>query len=123
MANFAQIGGVAGGAAIGALLRAGAMQWLSGNSLVALLAVNSMGCMLAGMVLAWALAKDSTLYAFAVIGVLGGFTTYAGVVLQALERMATDGWLQCVAVLVLHGVSCGIAAVFGYRLLLHFHPA
>ena len=112
-----QIGGIALGAALGALARAWILQAFPAMQTAMLLSVNAAGCLLAGAALAWSLDRAGAGYTFAVIGVLGGFTTYSGLLVQALDRFAAGSLYSALGLVLVHALVCTLAAFAGYTLL------
>lgn len=117
--NATQIGvlaAVAGGGAVGALLRFGLSASLNSGAFPwGTMAVNLSGCFVAGLLVAAALRPGASpvgMRAFLLTGVLGGFTTLSTFSLDTLELLAAGRWAAGCANLAVNGVgSLGAAAL------------
>lgn len=96
MATVLQAAAVAGGAAVGALLRWGAGLALNGawgGFPLGTLLVNCLGGGLIGVALVWfARAPDATLQLLLVTGLLGGFTTFSSFSAESLGLLQRGQW-------------------------------
>lgn len=114
---------VAGGGAIGAVLRHGVTQislrLLGPNFPWGTLAVNVVGCFAMGLFVAWLVGREphpTALRAFLAVGVLGGFTTFSAFALDVvmLYREKTvivaAGYLAASVIFSIGGLVLGLAA-------------
>jgi CrcB protein len=111
---------VAGGAAIGALLRWGTGLWLnplwSGFPL-GTLAVNLVGGLLIGMALVVLRPLPGDLgWLFFVTGVLGGFTTFSAFSAESLGLLQRGQWAMAAGHAAAHGLGALAAAAGGLAL-------
>jgi len=111
---------VAGGGAIGTLLRFGlqtvSFHHLSPSFPYGTLFVNWTGCFLAGFF--GAMILPSFLYhphfkLFLFVGVLGGFTTYSGFAFETWTLANDQEWLSACINLFLHVFGCFAALIGG----------
>ena len=89
-----QVAIVAFGGAAGSLLRYGVQKLLNAAFPFGTLAVNIVGCFLAGWLLALA-AKELNLYfyLFLMTGFCGGFTTFSAFSVESLQLIIAGRWL------------------------------
>jgi len=116
---------VALGGAIGAILR-----YLTGlitiqavgksNVLTGTVIVNSLGCLLAGILLGWITAIDHPgvgIMLFLTVGILGSYTTFSTFSLE-ISRLLKESWSELITYLFLQMVlAIGLAAL-GYMITL-----
>jgi fluoride exporter len=111
---------VAGGAAIGALMRWGTGLWLNplwGGFPLGTLAVNVVGGLLIGMALVLLRPLPGDLgWLFAVTGVLGGFTTFSAFSAESLGLLQRGHWALAAGHAVAHMVGALLAAGAGLAL-------
>ena len=104
------------GGFIGAALRYIVSTWLSQFTRFAFplgtFAVNFIGCTLLGIFVGLGLGKTITLplREFAVIGILGGFTTFSAFGLESFE-MLQAGQFKMTAIYVLGSIVLGISGI------------
>ena len=104
------------GGFIGASLRYIASTWFSQfprfGFPLGTLAVNFIGCILLGIFVSLGLDKTTTLplREFAVIGILGGFTTFSAFGLESFE-MLQAGQFKMTAIYVLGSIVLGISGI------------
>ena len=115
-----QILAIAGGGAVGAVLR----YWMS-NGIYALsgrgfpygtLAVNVLGSLLMGFLFVWLLERmvdGVALRAFLLIGLLGGFTTFSTFSLETITLIESGQLFRAVLNALLSVVLCVAAAGLG----------
>ena len=107
---------VGAGGFIGASLRYLTSTWLSQFNLfgfpVGTFSVNFIGCTLLGIFVGLGLGKTTTLplREFAVIGILGGFTTFSAFGLESFE-MLQAGQFKMTAIYVLGSIVLGISGI------------
>jgi CrcB protein len=108
---------VAGGAAIGALMRWGAGLWLNpvwGGFPLGTLAVNVVGGFAIGMALVLLRPLPGDLgWLFAVTGVLGGFTTFSAFSAESLGLLQRGQWGLAAGHAAAHGLGALAAAAAG----------
>jgi len=121
-AAFAQILAVAAGGAAGTLLRHGANLLLPKAAQhpfsLATLAVNTLGCLLAGVVIAWLEQRqvDEIWRLLLLTGVLGGLTTFSAFGVDLLHLLRAGRWGWMLATVSAH-VGLGLVAiVLGWKL-------
>jgi len=107
---------VGAGGFIGAALRYITSTWFTQFSRfgfpLGTLAVNFIGCTLLGLIIGFGLGKTTTLplREFAVIGILGGFTTFSTFGLESFE-MLQAGQFKMTAIYVLGSIVLGISGI------------
>lgn len=120
---MSQILAIAGGGAIGAVLR----YWVSNSTYDLMgkefpygtLVVNVAGSLLMGFLAIWLLERTfggSTLRAFLLIGLLGSFTTFSAFSLETLNLMENGQLLSALSNALLSLVLCVLAAGLGVML-------
>lgn len=125
---WAQMAAVAVGGAGGALLRHAINLMLprSAQSVfsISTLVVNVVGCLLAGLLLAWITQRNAGDFwrALLLTGLMGGFTTFSALGLDMLALVRSERWLW-LAMLVIAHVGLGLAAVVaGWRVGVSLWP-
>ena len=120
MAAMNQLLAIAGGGALGALLRywvSGATYALIGNAfLYGTLLVNVAGSLIMGFLYIWLLERmlaGSALRAFLLIGLLGAFTTFSTFSVETLNLMESGHLMRAASNAVLSVVLCVGAAALG----------
>jgi len=111
---------IALGGALGAVLRALATWAVPAGRLPwATLLVNVVGSFLIG----WVIARpgitahwSSHGYAFMVVGICGGFTTFSSFSWQTFELLETGHWFEAGLNIVLSVILCLLATWLGWRL-------
>jgi CrcB protein len=118
-----QILAIAGGGAVGAVLR----YWVS-NGVYAFsgrgfpygtLAVNVLGSLVMGFLFVWLLERlsnDLTLRAFLLIGLLGAFTTFSTFSVETLSLIESGQLARALANVLVSVVLCIAAAALGVLL-------
>lgn len=117
---MSQILAIAGGGAIGAVLR----YWVSNSAYDLLgknfpygtLVVNVVGSLLMGFLAIWLLERTfggTALRAFLLIGLLGSFTTFSAFSLETLNLMENGQLLRALSNALLSVVLCVLAAGLG----------
>jgi CrcB protein len=114
---------IAGGGAIGAMLRHGvsvaSLRLLGPNFPWGTLTVNIVGCFAMGAIIVWLAAREpnpNALRAFLTVGLLGAFTTFSAFALDAVTLyrekaiVAAAGYLAASVVLSVGGLLAGMAA-------------
>jgi fluoride exporter len=117
---FAAGSAVAGGAALGALLRWAAGLWLNprwhGFPLGTLF-VNAVGGLLIGVALVWLQARPNEyLRLFALTGVLGGFTTFSAFSAESLVLLQRGQLTLALVHTLVHVAGSLACAVLGFAL-------
>lgn len=114
---------VAGGGALGALLRYGATvsvaRWLPGAFPWGTLAVNVAGSLLMGIAVVLLTERGLLTPAwrtFVTVGLLGGFTTFSAFSLDALNLLGQGALLRAGAYVLVSVVICIAAAALGVLL-------
>ncbi len=111
---------VAGGAAIGALLR-----WGAGSALNALWAgfplgtwlVNCIGGLAIGMAVVWfARTPDELARLFVITGLLGGFTTFSAFSAESLDLLQRQQWGMALLHSLAHLLGALACTALGYAL-------
>ena len=120
LALWAQVLAVAGGAALGALLRWLAGLWLNaqwaGFPLGTLL-VNGVGGLLIGMALvAFERSPNELLRLLLVTGFLGGLTTFSAFSVESLLLLQRGHWALAVGHTLAHVLGALTCAALGYRI-------
>jgi fluoride exporter len=114
-----QVAAVAGGAAVGALLRWGAALALNGRWAgfpLGTLAVNTVGGLLIGAALAVFERQPNELVRLLVVtGFLGGFTTFSAFSVESLLMLQRAQWALATLHAVAHVVGSLACAALGYR--------
>ncbi len=120
MATLPQLSLVFLGGAIGGAARYGSMRlgtWLGGRASTALVFVNLVGCVAAGI--AAALVRDPDAQRVLIGGFLGGYTTFSAVALECTSRGADRRrpWIDAALsiVLALPAFQLGFLAAGGER--------
>jgi CrcB protein len=120
---MSQIFAIAGGGAVGAVLRywvSNAVYALSGRGFpYGTLAVNVIGSMVMGFLFVWLLERMSnelTLRAFLLIGLLGAFTTFSTFSVETLNLIEAGQLGRAVANVLVSVVLCVSAAAIGVML-------
>jgi fluoride exporter len=116
---------VALGGAIGAILRyltgliiirtVGKSQVLTGTVIA-----NSLGCLLAGILLGWITAVDHPgdgIVLFLTVGILGSYTTFSTFSLE-ISRLLKESWSELVTYLFLQVIVAIGLAILGYIITL-----
>jgi CrcB protein len=123
---WAQVGAVATGAAVGALLRWWAALWLnkSGAGLpLGTLLVNCLGGLLIGMLMVWfERVPNEVLRLLLVTGFLGGLTTFSTFSGESLALLQRGDWGWALAHTLAHTLGSLACAALGFvaaRALLH----
>jgi len=82
------------------------------------LAVNVLGCLLAGLVWGWFEARGASAAsrAFVLVGFLGAFTTFSALMMDTGDLARAGGWLQAGGWLMLQNML-GLSAMAGGVLL------
>lgn len=117
---MSQILAIAGGGAIGAVLR----YWVSNSAYDLMgkdfpygtLVVNVVGSLLMGFLAIWLLERTfggTALRAFLLIGLLGSFTTFSAFSLETLNLMENGQLLRALSNALLSVVLCVLAAGLG----------
>jgi CrcB protein len=114
---------IAGGGAVGAVLRYWVSNWVytfSGKGFpYGTLAVNVLGSLLMGFLFVWLLERLSnelTLRAFLLIGLLGAFTTFSTFSIETLNLIETGQLARALANVLLSVALCLAAASLGVLL-------
>jgi fluoride exporter len=114
---------IAGGGAVGAVLRYWVSNWVytfSGRGFpYGTLAVNVLGSLVMGFLLVWLLERLSnelTLRAFLLIGLLGAFTTFSTFSVETLNLIETGQLARALANVLLSVALCLAAAALGVLL-------
>lgn len=117
---------IAGGGALGAMLRFGLGRWVQGSAALAFpvgtLAVNVLGSLAMGLLYVWALeraawAPEVRLFLFT--GILGGFTTFSAFSLETIMLMEEGMAARAALNVLLSVVLCLGAAWVGLQLARH----
>ncbi|MCS6802445.1 MAG: fluoride efflux transporter CrcB [Chloroflexota bacterium] len=110
---------IAGGAAIGAVLRylvvTHTAAWLGGAFPYGTLIVNATGAFALGLIAEWIGAHasvDPHVRLFFVTGVLGGYTTFSSYAWEALELTQSGLWLRA----LLYAAASNVAGFIGVAL-------
>jgi CrcB protein len=118
-----QIAAIAGGGAVGAVLRYWVSNWvyaLSGRGFpYGTLAVNVLGSLVMGFLFVWLLERlsnDLTLRAFLLIGLLGAFTTFSTFSVETLNLIESGQLARALVNVLLSVVLCLAAAALGVLL-------
>ena len=107
---------VAVGGALGALARYGLGTWVRSMSgwafPVGTMTVNLLGCLLLGLTVSWmdAVSLSQTARRFAVIGVLGAFTTFSTYTLETMILIEQRFWIRA-AFYALGSLGLGVLAM------------
>ncbi|NUZ06241.1 fluoride efflux transporter CrcB [Piscinibacter koreensis] len=116
-----QVAAVAGGAAVGALLRWGAALALNGRWTgfpLGTLTVNVIGGLLIGAALAvFERQPNDLLRLLVVTGFLGGFTTFSAFSVESLLMLQRQEWVLALLHTVAHVAGSLACAAIGYRLI------
>jgi CrcB protein len=117
---WASILAVAGGSAVGALLRWAAGLWLNGRWAgfpLGTLAVNCVGGLLIGLALAWfEHMPDELLRLLLVTGFLGGLTTFSAFSVESLLLLQRGHWGLAAGHTLAHVVGALVCAALGHRI-------
>ena len=117
---WAQVLAVAGGAAIGALVRWLAGLWLNASWAgfpLGTLLVNCVGGLLVGVALAWfELTPDELLRLLLVTGFLGGLTTFSAFSVESLILLQRGELALAAGHTLAHVLGALLCALVGYRL-------
>jgi fluoride exporter len=118
-----EIAAIAGGGAVGAVLRYWVSNWvyaLSGRGFpYGTLAVNVLGSLVMGFLFVWLLERlsnDLTLRAFLLIGLLGAFTTFSTFSVETLNLIESGQLARALVNVLLSVVLCLAAAALGVLL-------
>lgn len=116
---WAQVAAVAGGAAIGALLRWRAGSWLNAHWSgfpLGTLAVNCIGGLAVGAALAWFERSPNELLRLLVVtGFLGGLTTFSAFSVESLLLLQRGQWWLALAHTGAHVLGALGCAALGFR--------
>ena len=116
---WAQVLAVAGGAAVGAVLRWAAGLWLSGTWSgfpLGTLFVNCLGGLLVGAALLWfERAPNELLRLLLVTGFLGGLTTFSAFSAESLLLLQRGHGVLAASHTLAHVVGALVCALAGYR--------
>jgi CrcB protein len=117
----AQVLAVAAGAAVGALARWGAGLWLNARwpgFPLGTLAVNCVGGLLIGMLLAWfERTPNELLRLWLVTGFLGGLTTFSAFSAESLLMIQRGHWTLAAGHTLAHVLGALACAAIGFKLL------
>ena len=117
---WAQVLAVAGGAAIGALLRWLVGLWLNASWAgfpLGTVLVNCIGGLLIGAALVWfERAPDELLRLLLVTGFLGGLTTFSAFSIESLTLLQRGEWMLAAGHTLAHVVGALACTVLGYRM-------
>ena len=118
-----QILAIAGGGAIGAVLRFWMSIWVYGmlgrGFPYGTLAVNVLGSLLMGFLYVWLLERSSLSgewRAFLLIGLLGAFTTFSSFSIETLNLVESGEWVKAVMNAFLSVLLCVVAAWVGLKI-------
>ena len=118
--RWAQVLAVAGGAAIGALLRWLVGLWLNASWAgfpLGTVLVNCIGGLLIGAALVWfERAPDELLRLLLVTGFLGGLTTFSAFSIESLTLLQRGEWMLAAGHTLAHVVGALACTVLGYRM-------
>ena len=118
---WAQVLAVAGGAAVGALLRWRAGLWLNGSWAgfpLGTLLVNCVGGLLIGVALAWfERSPNELLRLLLVTGFLGGLTTFSAFSVESLLLLQRGQWAMALAHTAAHVLGALAFAAIGFKLV------
>jgi fluoride exporter len=116
---WAQVLAVAGGAAVGALLRWWAGLWLNGSWAgfpLGTLLVNCIGGLLIGVALAWfERSPNEVLRLLLVTGFLGGLTTFSAFSVESLLLVQRGQWALAAGHTLAHVAGALACAAVGHR--------
>lgn len=117
---------IAGGGALGAVLRYGLGRWVQGAAGMSFpagtLAVNVLGCLAMGLLYVWALERAAwgpEIRLFLFTGILGGFTTFSAFSLETVMLMEEGMAARAALNVLLSVVLCLAAAWVGLQLARH----
>ena len=117
---WAQVLAVAGGAAIGALLRWWAGLWLNASWAgfpLGTLMVNCVGGLLIGVALAWFERSPNELMRLLLVtGFLGGLTTFSAFSVESLLLLQRGQWPLAAAHTLAHVLGALACAALGFRM-------
>ena len=117
---WAQVLAVAGGAAIGALLRWLVGLWLNASWAgfpLGTVLVNCIGGLLIGAALVWfERAPAELLRLLLVTGFLGGLTTFSAFSIESLTLLQRGEWMLAAGHTLAHVVGALACTVLGYRM-------
>ena len=117
---WAQVLAVAGGAAIGALLRWLVGLWFNASWAgfpLGTVLVNCIGGLLIGAALVWfERAPDELLRLLLVTGFLGGLTTFSAFSIESLTLLQRGEWMLAAGHTLAHVVGALACTVLGYRM-------
>ena len=112
--NFAV---VALGGAAGSMLRYGIQKWGNASFPLGTLAVNILGCFIAGCL--WGISikgLDETTRLLLMAGFCGGFTTFSAFSVEGVQMLMAGRWILF-SLYILGSVAGGVLAVFlGYKI-------
>ncbi len=113
---------IALGGAIGAVLRylmaTGINAWIPVNFPIGTLLVNSLGCLIIGIVyslLSTTPTYQTTLKPFLVIGILGGFTTFSSYAIETFQLAQTQQIMKALLYIALSNFIGLASAWVGYK--------
>jgi CrcB protein len=113
---------IALGGAIGAVLRylmaTGINAWIPVNFPIGTLLVNSLGCLIIGIVyslLSTTPTYQTTLKPFLVIGILGGFTTFSSYAIETLQLAQTQQIMKALLYIALSNFIGLASAWVGFK--------
>jgi CrcB protein len=114
---------IALGGAIGAVLRylmaTGINAWIPINFPIGTLLVNSLGCLLIGIVfslLSTSPTYQTTLKPFLVIGILGGFTTFSSYAIETFQLAQTQQIMKALLYITLSNFIGLASAWVGFKI-------
>ena len=117
---WAQVLAVAGGAAIGALLRWLVGLWFNASWAgfpLGTVLVNCIGGLLIGAALVWfERAPDELLRLLLVTGFLGGLTTFSAFSIESLIMLQRGEWALAAGHTLAHVLGALLSALIGFRL-------
>ncbi|MBP7510777.1 MAG: fluoride efflux transporter CrcB [Bacteroidia bacterium] len=113
---------IALGGAIGAVLRylmaTGINAWIPVNFPIGTLLVNSLGCLIIGIVyslLSTTPTYQTTLKPFLVIGILGGFTTFSSYAIETFQLAQTQQIMKALLYIALSNFIGLASAWLGFK--------